>query len=207
MYKIIGADGKAYGPVTPEQIRQWISEARINSETQVLVEGSQEWKPLSDYPEFADLLGSNAAAAPSIPGYQPPGASRDKALQDVKGPAIGLKVTAIVGLIFVALALALNVLTIAGVSIGIPHGRGNQMLLGQMSGGLGILRDIAAIAIGIVILNGASKMAELKNHQFAFTAAILAMLPCVSPCCLLGLPFGIWALVVLNRPDIKSQFS
>jgi len=54
---------------------------------------------------------------------------------------------------------------------------------------------------------GASKMQSLTSYQFAFTAAILAMVPCLSPCCLLGLPFGIWALVVLNKPEIKSQFS
>jgi hypothetical protein len=51
------------------------------------------------------------------------------------------------------------------------------------------------------------KMQKLENHQLAFTASILAMIPCVSPCCFLGLPFGIWALVVLNKPEVKSQFT
>jgi len=37
-------------------------------------------------------------------------------------------------------------------------------------------------------------------------ASIIAMIPCVSPCCCLGLPFGIWALVVLARPAVKSAF-
>jgi hypothetical protein len=37
-------------------------------------------------------------------------------------------------------------------------------------------------------------------------AAILAMVPCLTPCCFLGLPVGIWALVVLNRAKIKSEF-
>jgi hypothetical protein len=30
--------------------------------------------------------------------------------------------------------------------------------------------------------------------------------PCISPCCLVGLPIGIWALVVLNKPEVKSSF-
>jgi hypothetical protein len=37
-------------------------------------------------------------------------------------------------------------------------------------------------------------------------ASIIAMIPCVSPCCLLGLPIGIWALVVLMKPEVKSAF-
>lgn len=36
--------------------------------------------------------------------------------------------------------------------------------------------------------------------------SILSMVPCVSPCCLLGLPVGIWALVVLNTPEVKQAF-
>ncbi len=33
-----------------------------------------------------------------------------------------------------------------------------------------------------------------------------AMIPCVSPCCLLGLPLGIWALIVLVKPEVKAAF-
>ena len=35
MYKIIGADLKEYGPVSVEQLRQWISEGRVNAQTKV----------------------------------------------------------------------------------------------------------------------------------------------------------------------------
>jgi hypothetical protein len=50
-------------------------------------------------------------------------------------------------------------------------------------------------------------MQKLQSYQFALTASIVAMVPCISPCCLFGLPFGIWALVVLNKPEVKSQFT
>lgn len=52
MYKIIGVDQKEYGPVTAEQLRQWISEGRVNAQTQACLEGTQEWKPLGMFPEF-----------------------------------------------------------------------------------------------------------------------------------------------------------
>src|SRR5579871_698316 len=52
MYKIIGVDQNEYGPVTGEQIRQWISEGRVNAQTRACLEGTQEWKPLGMFPEF-----------------------------------------------------------------------------------------------------------------------------------------------------------
>src|SRR5260370_36798023 len=72
MYKIIGADQKEYGPVTADQIRQWIAEGRANAQTMVRREGETEWKPLSGYPEFAPALGSSPSGAPP-PFPQPPG--------------------------------------------------------------------------------------------------------------------------------------
>ena len=52
MYKIIGADQKEYGPVSADQIRQWIAEGRVNAQTQTCAEGTQDWKPLGMFPEF-----------------------------------------------------------------------------------------------------------------------------------------------------------
>lgn len=63
MYKIIGADQKEYGPISADQIRQWISEGRVNGKTQVCAEGTQEWKPLEMFPEF----GFTATPAPTAP--------------------------------------------------------------------------------------------------------------------------------------------
>ncbi len=70
MYKILGADQKEYGPVTSEQVRQWIAQRRANAQTLVQGEGSTEWQPLSAFPEFATnlnapspLVASTTAAA------------------------------------------------------------------------------------------------------------------------------------------------
>jgi hypothetical protein len=32
------------------------------------------------------------------------------------------------------------------------------------------------------------------------------MIPCTGPCCIVSLPLGIWALVVLMSPDVKAAF-
>jgi len=50
------------------------------------------------------------------------------------------------------------------------------------------------------------KMMRLESYALAITGCILALIPCVSPCCLIGLPFGIWGLVVLNDQTVKPAF-
>src|SRR5262245_32763406 len=56
MYRIIGADGKEYGPVSADQLRRWIAEGRADANSRVAVEGSTEWRTLGTFAEFAHLL-------------------------------------------------------------------------------------------------------------------------------------------------------
>ncbi len=60
-YKIIGEDGKEYGPVSAGQLRQWIAEGRVESRTPIFVDGAKEWNFAGLLPEFASQL------APQIP--------------------------------------------------------------------------------------------------------------------------------------------
>jgi hypothetical protein len=60
-YRIIGADGKTYGPVGLEQIRQWLAQGRVDSRTPVHVEGAVAWTSVGLLPELA------AAFAPTPP--------------------------------------------------------------------------------------------------------------------------------------------
>ena len=55
-YKIIGADLKEYGPVSAEQIRQWITERRVDSETKLQAESGGEWTRVAEVPEFAEAF-------------------------------------------------------------------------------------------------------------------------------------------------------
>ena len=56
MYKIIGANQVEYGPITAEQVRQWVTEGRLNGLSKIQVDGSGQWKQLREMPEFASLL-------------------------------------------------------------------------------------------------------------------------------------------------------
>jgi hypothetical protein len=75
MYKIIGADQKAYGPISGEQIRLWLREGRVNAQTQMQAEGETDWKPLASFPEFADVFGGAGGETSFVPpafGTTPP---------------------------------------------------------------------------------------------------------------------------------------
>ena len=69
-FKIIGEDGKQYGPASADQLRRWIAEGRVESRTPVFVDGAKDWTFVGLLPEFAGLFPSGAppAIAPSKPG-------------------------------------------------------------------------------------------------------------------------------------------
>jgi hypothetical protein len=71
-YRIIGADGKTYGPVGLEQIRQWLAQGRADSRTPVYVDGTTDWTFLGLLPELA---GSFSVTPPAIAPIRP-GATR-----------------------------------------------------------------------------------------------------------------------------------
>jgi hypothetical protein len=73
MYKIRGADQKEYGPVSAEQMRQWIAEGRANAHTLVQGPDSTEWKPLSAFTEFAAVLPPPPPPTPAPGTFAGPG--------------------------------------------------------------------------------------------------------------------------------------
>jgi hypothetical protein len=135
---------------------------------------------------------------PPTLNYQPPPTDPAAA---VSGPAIFLMVVGGIGIAVQLLSMALNLL---GAGLGAAAGR--QGIAAMMQGGLGIVFNIIGMIVGVVILLGAMKMKKLQSYGFAMAASIVAMVPCVSPCCLLGLPAGIWAIVILTKPEVKAAF-
>lgn len=210
MYRIIGADGKEYGPVDRDQVRQWINDVRASAETMVQPEGETGWKKLSEVPELAELLGATAVEAP-VAGAHTTYVSVEDPRQMVQGPAIGLIVTAAMGALACVLGLLMNVFGIATGTTGMEGMNTADMpewfdSVNAMSGAFGIGQAIVGIALSGLILMGALKMKRLENYTLVMIATIVAMIPCCSPCCLFGLPIGIWALVVLSKPEVKNAF-
>lgn len=67
------------------------------------------------------------------------------------------------------------------------------------------------LSIGYGVLNlliayGALSMRRGQRYKVALAAAVLASIPFFSLFIWLGIPFGIWALIVLRRPAVRAAF-
>jgi len=227
MYKIIGANQAEYGPVTADQIRQWIAEGRVNAQTMAQAAGDTSWKPISEFSEFAYALpGSAAAPPPGAPITPPPiGAApspgtfpmsdlgRAQALSAVSGPAIGLMVVSGLGILFSIFGMLSGILGFNNTAeldklLSGQSPQTIQLIETMSSGSFSVFKGILDVALAGFILFGAIKMKKLESHGLCMAASILAVVPCCSPCCcVISIPIGIWALVIINRDDVKSFFT
>ena len=199
MYKILGSDGNHYGPVPAEQVRTWIKEGRANGQTMAQAEGAMDWKALATFPEFADL------ATPSMPPLASalPAMSSD-AEQQVRGPATGLMVVGVIGFVLSIAGLLFNLIGAPLNFGGLDHN--TEVFTRAFTGTLGAISAVVSLLLSALIYWGGMQMKALQNYPLVMAASILAIVPCLSPCCLLGLPIGIWALVILLKPEVKSAF-
>ncbi|AWM37244.1 hypothetical protein GobsT_48120 [Gemmata obscuriglobus] len=114
---------------------------------------------------------------------------RAAALRRVKPPAIALM---LVGLINSGL----------GVFIAVMAFVVGGMNLGGAEGVIGLFHALA----GLVTFAGGLNLLRLDAYGLARTGSITAMVPCVSPRLILGLPIGVWALVTAGSPDVRGAF-
>jgi len=106
-YLIIGGNGKQYGPVSGEDLRQWIADRRVHAQTKIQIAGASEWKALSEFPEFSDALNNPAQPPPPLSAAAPAKASAMAVTSLVLG-ILGIftcGITALVGLVFGIVAL------------------------------------------------------------------------------------------------------
>ena len=66
MFTIIGGDGKEYGPVKLQQVKNWIADGRANLDTKAKRIGDEEWKRLGDFPEISNPAPTDEATAEPI---------------------------------------------------------------------------------------------------------------------------------------------
>ncbi|HUE73935.1 MAG TPA: hypothetical protein VMP01_23855 [Pirellulaceae bacterium] len=66
--------------------------------------------------------------------------------------------------------------------------------------------DVAILATTLATLFGANQFRILGSHRAAFVASILACIPFCSPCLVVGIPVGVWGLIVLGRNEVRAAF-
>jgi hypothetical protein len=125
----------------------------------------------------------------------------------VSGPSIGLLVTGIIGGVFSVIGLFMSFLGTSLSSIMADRFEGFDERYAELyEGAAGIASSFIGILVAALIIYAALKMKELNQYGLCMAASILAMIPCISPCCIIGLPIGIWCLIVLTKPEVKAAF-
>jgi len=148
----------------------------------------------------------------NIPGgFSEPGpGDRGAAQQQVNTPAILLMVTGGLGIVSGLIGL---VQAFMGRGAALPPQVYDDPNLAQFRGMFEALQsggwvfNLIGLALCGLIFFGGLKMKNLENFGLAIAASIIAIIPCFSGCCcIIGMPAGIWALVVLNKPEVKAAF-
>ncbi len=149
------------------------------------------------------------------------GSSLDEIKARVKSPAIGLLVTGIVSLLFSLMGIV-NVFTMDRQLADVEQQWDNdpnltpqqkQDMKKMLNQYKGIIKTVVPVTVGLGIFTslitifGSIKMMNLSGRGMAMTGSVLSMLPVFSGCCCLGLPFGIWALMTLSKPEVKAAFA
>jgi hypothetical protein len=122
----------------------------------------------------------------------------------VSGPATALIVVSAISGGILLLSLALDAwLLLSGVAGRLPQPQGmTKDTQIAIRAGWGCLM----LATNAVILVGALGMKRLRGSNLSHVACILALIPCLGPCFVLGIPLGIWGLAVLYDPGVRGAF-
>ena len=129
-------------------------------------------------------------------------------LQKLRAPAICLIIAA-------SLNAMIGLLALLGGLLRLSRMRGSEALpvdeaerLGYVTSTVvGYGSSLLSLLLAPLIIYGAIQMMKAKNYKVALTAAILVIVPFTSCCFLVGIPIGIWSLVILIKPEVKEAFS
>ncbi len=162
---------------------------------------------------FGDGFGSPAAppGAMAANPYQSPalapsgyagGQSRPFNQTIVVAPAIAMLV--VLGINCVVMIPYLIFYAIGAIGLAKTEQAGDEAaFIGFMIGS--IIGVLIFVVVYVFMLFGAWKMMKLETYWMALTTAILMLFPCTF--CWIGLPFGIWALIVLCFQDVRRAFT
>ena len=65
---------------------------------------------------------------------------------------------------------------------------------------------LISMAYTLMLTTGAVSMVRRGSYTWAFACSCLAMVPFFGPFYFLGIPLGIWAIIVLRRPQVRDSF-
>lgn len=148
---------------------------------------------------------SNPYASPLTPPGGGPGNIRDVVKNKVVPPAIFLIVVGVLG---VAITAFNAIYALVGTPPEVPPDA-PEFFKEMQAGSVGVVPAVVQgifTLVNVLIIVGAVQMFSFKSRTMAIVSAIAAMVNFGGCCCILGLPAGIWSLIVLMNPDVKRAF-
>ncbi len=125
--------------------------------------------------------------------------------QLVTGPAVGLVTVGALSIAILLCLILFNVyLLTSGIAAQLPDP--SVSLSKESSIAIRMMVEIVAVFANVGVIAGALQMKNLRNYGLAKTAAVLAIIPCLSPLCFVSIPLGVLALSYLNRSEVRSAF-
>lgn len=126
----------------------------------------------------------------ATPEYDPIGNARAKLLT----PAVALIATSVLWIFFALMGLAVFYW--------------QQLMSSEEESRLTFLMMLLGIEIlySLVLISGAFSMLRRGSYVWAVVTNLLALVPLLSPFYVFGIPFGIWGLWVLRKPEVKAAF-
>jgi multisubunit Na+/H+ antiporter MnhG subunit len=146
MFRIIGADGREYGPVSADQLREWIAQGRASASTRARAEDSLEWRSLGSFPEFSSSL-----AASALPPLYRPAANRKTNGFAITGLVLGvLALTAgwccCYGFPFNVIGVIFSIAALAQIR------RNPELYEGQALAVTGLIFSILSILLAVIVI-------------------------------------------------------
>jgi len=78
--------------------------------------------------------------------------------------------------------------------------------IADLSSKAGIAWNVVALALSVLVIFGGLRMKQLRSWGLAAASSVIVMFPCTC-CCVIGIPIGIWSLIVLFDKDVKAAFN
>ena len=141
--------------------------------------------------------------------YSPPsqqGTDLREISTQIRGPATAMLVVSCIAVTLGAIALVFDIGLIVGGFVGRLQELNESPIPKQTQLTIRIVWGIALLIASSFVLYGAIQMRNLRSYGIARMAAVVCMIPLLGPCCIAGIPFGIWAFLALGKPGVRAAF-
>lgn len=125
---------------------------------------------------------------------------------DIRGPAIGLMVVSILAIAIGSFGLIGNLFMYFSGAMDLLDDVRQRPIPASTSIVIKVAWGAVLILASSYVLYGSIQMKNLGSYSAALSAAYISAIPCIGPCCIFGIPFGIWAIVVLKKPGVRESF-